>query len=215
MPKTPLIMGSVACFIAGIAVASAYYHFSATRTSSSAETESSWIKLTHPVNSEELVTYSSDALFKSDIRLPKVVSLEGKAKFVKGTSSNSSDLKLGYVVDTEIAPLDVATVPDKYKTPAGDNPEEKKPPLTAVSYDVVFYFILKDKDGFPLMKAASNKEPVHSGTSNHFQLFASSYIPYAVASNTKSIDMRMEAVRCITCNPGDNRSSGHRRRSLF
>ncbi len=177
-----------------------------------------WIVLSTPSDNDEAVlTYSSDALFKSDIKLPPVKSLTGKAKFIlDATSRNEANIKLGYIVDTDIAPLDTAKLPDKYK-PVAENPGDKKPPLDAVYYDVVFYFILKDKDGFPLMKVTSNKETVHSGAVNHFQLFAKTYIPQQIASSTKIINVRMEAIKCMTCSPDheDEQKPVRRRHSLF
>jgi hypothetical protein len=130
--------------------------------------------------------------------LPAVTSLTGKAKFVHNASKNA-EIKLGYVVDAAIAPLDTGALPKKYLPPAEQNAGVNHVPTT-VTYDVVFYFILKDKDGFPLLKATSNREPVSSGTTNHFQLFANTYIPPAIAAGTQAIDIRMEAVKCLTCN---------------
>ena len=175
-----------------------------------------WIKLSVD-SGDKAISYSSDALAKSDIKLPSVNSFSGKSKFVMETAAGEKPtVKLGYVINVDIAPLVASGIPDKYKSVATDNPGDKKTQINAVDYDVVFYFILKDKDGFPLMKVSSNRETVHSGINNHFQLFAKTYIPQTVVSSTKIINVRMEAVKCLTCKyeeePGETR---HKKRSLF
>mgnify|MGYP006951292348 CR=1 FL=1 len=104
-------------------------------------------------------------------------------------------------------------MPPQYKAVA--DAKDKSSSLHAVDYDVVFYFILKDKDGFPLMKVASNVETVQSGENNHFQFFSKTYIPQAVAASTRAISARVEAVRCLSCRQERHAEEQQRSHSLF
>lgn len=216
MPKILIILFCVASFLLGTAVMYQYNIIIASRQHNVRNQDAErWFELMPPSNSDEkLISYSSDLLFRSDIKLPNVTSLTGRAKFVKNTVNNKPEIKLGYTIDADIAPLDVSALPEKYQQkPQDKNAQSVKPLLDKVHYDVIFYFILKDRDGFPLMKVTSNKETVSSGTHNHFQLFANNYISQDIAANTDRITMRMEVIRCLSCiSETENRSKRH---SLF
>ncbi|HEU5048276.1 MAG TPA: hypothetical protein VFT64_10595 [Rickettsiales bacterium] len=158
--------------------------------------DTSWIALSP---ASDPLTYTQEAMFHSDIKLPAVTSFSGKVKFITDATSQKPKTKLGYVVDMNIAPLDTKQFPPQPKPSSGTDASAKAAPVPTVDYDVVFYFILKDKDGFPLMKLASNEETVHSGQNNHFQFYARNYVPASVAANTRVISARIEAVRCLSC----------------
>lgn len=195
-----LVFSCALSLLAGIGGTVIYFTPPTTHEGNASVTPQSdgWIALSAD-NSSPVFSYASEAVARSDIKMPAVTSLTGKSKFVSDASNTKQEIKLGYVVDATIAPLDTAAVVDTYKEVSGEGQQGSRPSIKAVDYDVVFYFILKDKDGFPLMKVASNREAVHSGMNNHFQLYAKTYIPQSVASATKTITVRMEAVRCLTC----------------
>jgi len=176
--------------------------------------DTSWIVLSP---SSEPLTYTEEAMFHSDIKLPAVTSFSGKAKFVTDATSQKSKTKLGYIVDMNIAPLDAKPPAQQSKpAPATDASGKAAAVIPAVDYDVVFYFILKDKDGFPLMKLSSNEETVHSGQNNHFQFFARSFVPQNIASNTRNVTARIEAVRCVSCRSEiGHREGRHQQRPFF
>jgi hypothetical protein len=135
MQRTKRVILCAVCFVLGVCLTRMYINFS------SAPNGERWIKLSaEPLNGTgDIVTYSSDALFRSDIKLPEVTSLTGKAKFVKDASQNA--IKLGYVVDADIRALDKSKIPEQYQNPPA--PEagaaSTKASIDSVYYDVVFY----------------------------------------------------------------------------
>ena len=151
-------------------------------------------------------SYSSDALFNSDISLPKIKKVSGKAKFINYTTKNPKDVVLGYIVNVTVENLDTSKIPKKYLE---DKKEKYKGGewtmlgISEVVYDVVLHFVLKDKDGFTLMVLTSGEEQglsLYSGKTNQFQeTIPTNLIPENIVKHTESISLEIHVEKCVTC----------------
>jgi hypothetical protein len=116
--------------------------------------------------------------------------LSGKCKFLRAsTKSRNDELNLGYIVSVDIEKLDLQKVPQKYKVEKKEKStagEVTVLPIEEVVYSVTFEFILKDKDGFELLKIKSDPHNVYSGKVNEFQDVVSQAIPLAIAERVSS-----------------------------
>src|SRR5437899_874289 len=59
------------------------------------------------------IGYSTDAVF-TDLPMPEINSVSGKAKFLDSVSPGQTT-KLGYIINVEMAALDLAKTPQRYK----------------------------------------------------------------------------------------------------
>lgn len=169
---------------------------------SSPQFPSDWFDLTPP-QGKAGITYSTKAFAESDISLPNVRAMKGSAKFVEDGSDHPTSVRLGYKLTVEIAPLDLTKVPDKYKKEKlidlGRGRKITQLPIDQVTYEAIFEFTLKDKDGFTLLELKSDPQSVQSGITNFFQSFAPGNISAGVASRTFKIFLSMNVTRCFTC----------------
>jgi hypothetical protein len=149
------------------------------------------------------VTYNTSVVF-SDLPMPDIKSVSGRAKFVDGAEPGQST-ELGYIMNVEMSGLDLAKVPQRYK-------EEKREmingyeittaPVEQSYYAIEFDFDLKDKDGFVLHTVHAKDLPsLISGTKNTFQAKIEEPIPYATAIKVQEIVVRPSIVKCHTCQP--------------
>lgn len=193
--KRATIVISAAAFIAGALLAAFVSLFD------SKGVPLGWFELTTPQGAGG-PSYSIDAFNKSDILLPDVRKISGKAKFVYDTSTQSH-MYLGYHLMVDIAPLDTEKIPDEYKREKKFQLESGRSiiqlPIDQVTYESVFEFKLMDKDGFVLLEVKSDPESVQSGKSNAFQALAHVPIPPTVASRTAQVSVSMQITKCVTC----------------
>jgi hypothetical protein len=176
----------------GIAVALAYIAVSSRVTTD-------WIELSKPHDGKG-ITYSTEAIFKSDIRLPDVKHFGGKAKFVPNPSSGA--YSLGYLIDVSITSLDLDKVPKKYlkdKPEVIDGVSTMRLGIEQVHYVIRLRFTLRDKDGFTLLEVQSDAHTIESGKSNELQNLAKPQVPSEVAANVASILVQLGVEKCVTC----------------
>lgn len=149
------------------------------------------------------ISYSTDALFKSDIPLPDMKSTGSAAKFIEDGSVRPSSIRFGYKIAVNVAPLDLSKVPAAYKKEKpidlGGGRTITELPIEQVTYEVRFDFTLKDKDGFTLANLKSEPQNVESGKVNSFQGFSTEAIPFVMASKTETILFELYVVKCVSC----------------
>lgn len=142
---------------------------------------------------------STDVAFKSDIELPKITSIAGKAKFLP---ANDGKGKLGYIVHVTVQSLDLTKVPAKYlknKPVKVDGVEATRPAIKQVVYEANLELALKDKDGFTLQKLKGPAELVESEASNVLQNTVTAPTPRTLISRTTEVSARLVLQRCNTC----------------
>jgi hypothetical protein len=165
------------------------------------EVSSEWYRLSLPPE-ETGVNLATEALFRSDINLPNVESISGTAKFTNN-NSDTANVHLGYKVAVDVAILDLAKVPAKYKEERQIASKIGKQitllPITSVAYEVHFIFALRDIDGFTIFELQSKPQSLESGRINTFQNLAPTTIPNDVAARTTAIQVAMLATKCLTC----------------
>lgn len=145
---------------------------------------------------------TSEAIFDSDIALPKIRKIEGKAKFLTPTNPVVDGLHLGYVVSVDVEKLNIERVPKKYKEEIKQKHKSGEwiiEPIQEVVYQVTFAFKLKDKDGFELLELKSPVHNLHSGKESRFQDKISESILNSVAERTKDVFVSMTVEKCLTC----------------
>lgn len=148
------------------------------------------------------ISYTSEAIF-TDLPMPDIKSVSGKAKFIEGESAN--DNELGYIISVDMADLDFSKVPQKYKeshdkTALANGFTMETPPLTNANYKIEWEFILKDNDGFTLQKLRTG-EPTYlvSGKTTVFQGKVAEKILRNVALKVRQIDLHPEIMSCESC----------------
>ncbi|GEM_PF-2251717 len=147
--------------------------------------------------------YSTEAIFDSDISLPNIRKLSGKAKFLSvSPKSRNDELNLGYIVSVDVEKLDLQWVPQKYKVEKKEKynyRELTRFPIEEVVYSVTFMFRLKDKDGFILLELKSPSHTILSGNVNVFQNVVDETILLAIAERVANITLWMIVEKCVTC----------------
>jgi hypothetical protein len=142
----------------------------------------------------------ADELFL-DLPMPDIKSVSGKAKFINPVGKGEAT-EFGYIVNMEMASLDLAKVPEHYKKsqPMEGNSGFVRPPLTQASYEVEWEFQFKDKDGFLIGKYKSPEEqPLTSGQTNVFQGKLQDKIPYDEAVRVHQVEIYPLIVKCYSC----------------
>ena len=165
-------------------------------------TNTEWIDLSWGIENKNSITYSTEALFGSDILLPDIVDISGKVKFIEGISGNDNLANLGYKINVKVAALDIDKVPQKYKeekTLKIKDHEVTSLPIEQVVYEILFEFFLKDTDGFVINNIESKKHFIYSGQQNRYQDTVSAAFPINIANRVKSIDFKMGVTKCETC----------------
>jgi hypothetical protein len=145
------------------------------------------------------IGYSSEALFKSDIKLPDIEKFNIKLKFVKPREKVKDRLSLGYIANISIKNLDTNKIPEKYRKKREIFKGFSLDPLEEVTYEVHLTFDLFDKDGFKLIVLTSPKNSIVSGKINELQELAEGTVPIDLAKRTYSIKPRLSIDRCISC----------------
>jgi hypothetical protein len=146
------------------------------------------------------ISYSTEAILKSDIPLPDIKHFGGKTKFVPHLGAKT--YRLGYVIDLSLASLDLTKVPAKYlkdKPVAIDGVSITQLGIRQVSYEIRLNFTLRDKDGFTLLEIQSDPHTIESGKKNEFQSLARTPVPSEVAARVASIFVHLGVEKCITC----------------
>ncbi len=147
------------------------------------------------------ISYSSSVIIDSDIAPPEVTALSGRAKFLSYNSENADPTAIGYVISVSTDSLDMARLPEKYKTERII--QTKQGPLTILpleeaTYEVYFVLSLLDRDGFELLAANSPKHNIRSGTTNQLQGQTDSLITSRFAAQTDKITLHMVVKKCLS-----------------
>jgi hypothetical protein len=149
------------------------------------------------------ISYATDAIF-TDLPMPDIKSVSGKAKFVDA-AGRGEPTEFGYIVTVEMADLDLAKVPDRYKKTEKDTIngyEVTTEPLKQAYYKVEWEFQFKDKDGFLLGEYKAPEEiSLVSGKTNVFQGKLQDKIPYDTAIRVHQIEIYPAIVKCHSCKP--------------
>lgn len=131
----------------------------------------------------------------------------GKIKFIP-SGYDSELLVTGYVIDLDIAPLDVAKIPQEYTKPwktilMGREFEEE--PIKKLSMKVKVLLELKDKDGFLISKLDDINIETFSGEGS--QNYKNTYqgklmvgITKDMVKQVKSVEGQIVIDECTTCN---------------
>src|SRR4029077_5411735 len=146
-------------------------------------------------------SYTSEALFDSDIPLPDLKNISGRMKFRTGRDK-SDELEAGYVVEFDIDKLNKAKLPEKYRRPTVGQSKQGEytiDPVGEVVYVAKFQFTLQDKDHFDLQKTQSEEQYIESGKRNRFQGLATDPVPLNIAQRTKFIKAEVHVEKCETC----------------
>jgi hypothetical protein len=130
----------------------------------------------------------------------------GQSKFIDAVRPGHNTT-LGYLINIEMAALDLSKVPQRYKHQKEEVVDGYKltlDPLESVSYKVEFNFDLKDKDGF-ILKTIKSTAPnsLTSGTKNVFQATVDESIDYDTANKVHDILLRPFIAECYQCLPPD------------
>ena len=146
-------------------------------------------------------SYTTEALFDSDIPLPDIKNISGEMKFRSGRD-NPSDLEAGYVVEFDVDKLNKDKLPGKYRKPTtyqSKQGEYTVDPVQEVVYIAKFQFTLQDKDHFDLLKTSSEAQYIYSGQHNRFQGLAAEPVPARIAERVKFIKAQINVEKCETC----------------
>jgi hypothetical protein len=144
------------------------------------------------------LSWQNDVLFGDDIPFPDVANPSGQVKFVNRGIGKGTEL--GYVVKAKMEKLDQSKLPAKYKKVEAHGNYTIEPTETVV-YDAHLEFILKDVDGFVLMRTKSESIQIWSGQDNKLQGFAVDSIPNALQKRTESVEVMLAFDKCDTCRP--------------
>lgn len=145
-------------------------------------------------------TLSMDVLM-SDLPIPPIKSLQGRAKFIDHDSS--PNVRLGYKIFITTGDIDKSKIPAKYLVEKpidlGDGKTITQLPLRETNHEAHFTFILKDKDGFILLELQSEEHNLQSAKSTSYQGIASSPVPRSIASSTREITYQLNIDKCTVC----------------
>jgi len=148
------------------------------------------------------LSYSTEAMFDSDIPLPAIANVSAKAKF-RPSSDGANKVTLGYVVVVTVENLKAENIPDGYKVPkterVGKAGELTLLPPKEVVYEMHLSFTLKDKDGFDLAVVNGKQHSLLSGQSNVLQDLIDDALPQEVAQRTTAIVPHLSVDKCVTC----------------
>lgn len=149
------------------------------------------------------ISYATSTIF-SDLPMADIKSVSGKAKFIEDVGSGGTT-EFGYIINVNMAPLDMSKVPQRYKMEKKtlvEGLETTTAPTDRAYYEIQFDFYLKDKDGFILKTLHSQGLPsLVSGTDNLFQAKVGERVDYKTAAETRDILVRPSIVKCHTCEP--------------
>jgi hypothetical protein len=146
-------------------------------------------------------SYTTEALFDSEIPLPDIKNISGKIKFRIGPD-NPSELEAGYVVEFDVDKLNKDKLPEKYRKPTPYQSKQGRytvDPVQEVVYVAKFQFTLQDKDHFDLLKTSSDAQYIYSGQHNRFQGLAADPVPARIAERVKVIKGQINVEKCETC----------------
>jgi hypothetical protein len=166
-------------------------------------TSSSWRPLVRgPTGlSTEVVT--------ADFPGPNVHNIAGRFKFVDNPDQGAGHtVRFGYKIQVDVGPLDLSKVPKTFleekQINLGGGRSITQLPLTqsTATDEVRFEFLLKDRDGFTLMKLRGEPETLWTGKSNIFQRLLAEPVPENVAHRTTTVVESMSVDKCFPCEGG-------------
>lgn len=150
---------------------------------------------------------SIEVVAKSDLPEPEIRQITGQAKFVDNQDNQDQGtnhtVRLGYKITVDVAPLDLAKVPEKYlkekPIDIGGGKTITQLPIKQSTHKIRFDFTLKDSDGFKLMELRGDPENLESGRANKFQRLLSEPVPEILARRTTAIVSSLSIEKCVTC----------------
>jgi len=156
-----------------------------------------------PVPMKGSITYTSDAMFESDIPLPKIEDFRASVKLVQPPTSPSFSARVvAYKAAIRVAGLQRKDIPAKYLREVLE--QHKGGPTTTLPLEQVTYvgqlkFALLDADGFVLAEVSGPEEWFESGTTNQLQHITTESISGALANRVVKIRPSFLVIRCESC----------------
>lgn len=145
----------------------------------------------------------------ADIPEPDVRKIAGQFKFVDSIDQGAGHtVRFGYKIEVDVAPLDLSKVPKRFleekRIDLGGGKSITQLPLTQSTEadQVRFEFLLKDRDGFTLMKLSGEPETMWTGKSNVFQRLLTEPVPENLAHRTIAVVESMTIEKCFSCQGG-------------
>ena len=145
---------------------------------------------------------SSEVFTQSDLPGPVFSAIVGKAKFVR--AAESKDLKLGYMVELSIEPVNLSLVPERYRSDRRVEVQGRRLTqlgLTDVTHEIVFTLVAKDIDGFVLATTESERHTISSGQQVTLQGLSSNSFADSVAKRIVEIELSITVTDCLSCEP--------------
>ena len=142
----------------------------------------------------------------ADLPEPDVRRIVGQFKFVDSAEqAGDHAVRFGYKIEVDVAPLDLGKVPKRFleekRIDLGGGKSITQLPLTqsTAADQVRFEFLLKDRDGFTLMKLSGPPETLWTGRGNAFQRLLTEPVPENVARRTAAAVESMTVEKCLPC----------------
>jgi len=158
----------------------------------------------HPISEGKKISlpFSVEEL-RSDLPIPDIKRISGEAKFIKEDHATNDFVRLGYKILIDAAAVDLSKVPEKYRkekpVDIGGGVTITQLPIVSVTHEIRFTFILKDKDGFELLKSKGEPEDLESGKANMYQRILSDRVSSSIARRTSKIVFGISVEKCVTC----------------
>ena len=155
-----------------------------------------WFVLSLPSETNG-ISYSAETIFKSDLSMPDVKSFGGSAKFVNDGTGDRSAVRFGYKVTVDVSNFNQAKgsnslVPIKLFTLDSHRLVPIEP-----TYEARFCFMLKDEDGFDLLRLTSEPHSIKPGGTNSFQGLVGDTVPIGAASRTIEVILSLDVKKCL------------------
>lgn len=148
------------------------------------------------------VGFSTEVFMTSDLPLPDITSLTVKARFLRTPDNRTDTALFGYVAEVVSAQLDLAKVPDRYKTEhaieTGRGPATRNPIEQSI-HRAHMTFNLLDEDRFVLLTVEGQSHSIRSGEAQTLQGLASEHVPATVARRVAALEPRLVIDVCESC----------------
>jgi len=147
------------------------------------------LKQADSLKEQHLFSATPEAIFATDIPLPKIERVELKAKFKEPDLLASDHDHLDYVLKITVDKLDKKHVPEKYSLSR----------LEEVTYSITYEIVFTAANGFDIYRTSAIKGEVQSGRTNTYQDIATDPIPFSIAMITKSFRPQITIIKCLSC----------------
>jgi hypothetical protein len=137
----------------------------------------------------------------ADIQLPAITNFQLSGIFEELDSSADSPVRFGYYAQIDVAHLDTAAIPEKYREtkPVPGLPHLTQLPLPEVHYKVHFTFKLRNLDGFVIQELDGQSTDIESGRRNQFHGLIDTPIPRPIADRVAGASYMLSIDKCRPC----------------